>query len=111
MNGPHSPVLPKLPRSAAMPSIRSTLITGAAVLAAVGGAATLANAASSTGSSAAGDQHGPHTVNGRSEQTLTGATAGSVRKAALAKVPGTVERVETNVDGSAPYEAHITKAD
>ena len=31
--------------------------------------------------------------------------------AALAKVPGTVERVETNVDSSAPYEAHIRKAD
>ena len=34
-----------------------------------------------------------------------------VRKAALAKVPGTVERVETNVDSSAPYEAHIVKFD
>ena len=34
-----------------------------------------------------------------------------VRAAALAKVPGTVERVETNVDDSAPYEAHITKSD
>jgi uncharacterized membrane protein YkoI len=34
-----------------------------------------------------------------------------VRAAALAKVPGTVERVETNVDGSAPYEAHIRKSD
>jgi len=31
--------------------------------------------------------------------------------AALAKVPGTGERVETNVDPSAPYEAHIKKAD
>ena len=30
---------------------------------------------------------------------------------ALAKVSGTVERVETNVDSSAPYEAHIRKAD
>jgi hypothetical protein len=26
-------------------------------------------------------------------------------------VSGTVERVETNVDDSAPYEAHIRKAD
>ena len=34
-----------------------------------------------------------------------------MRKAALAKVAGTVERVETNVDSSAPYEAHIRKAD
>jgi hypothetical protein len=34
-----------------------------------------------------------------------------VRAAALAKVSGTVERVETNVDSSAPYEAHIRKSD
>ena len=26
-------------------------------------------------------------------------------------MPGTVERVETNVDSSAPYEAHVRKAD
>jgi hypothetical protein len=26
-------------------------------------------------------------------------------------VAGTVERVETNVDSSAPYEAHIVKSD
>jgi uncharacterized membrane protein YkoI len=37
--------------------------------------------------------------------------ASKVRAAALAKVSGTVERVETNVDDSAPYEAHITKSD
>ena len=37
--------------------------------------------------------------------------AAKVRAAALAKVSGTVERVETNVDSSAPYEAHITKSD
>jgi hypothetical protein len=63
-------------------------------------------------------QHGPfdpskggHTSNGRTETLLTGDVAASVRKAALAKVSGTVERVETNVDDSAPYEAHIRKAD
>ena len=26
-------------------------------------------------------------------------------------MPGTVERVETNVDSNAPYEAHIVKSD
>jgi uncharacterized membrane protein YkoI len=36
--------------------------------------------------------------------------ASKIRAAALAKVPGTVERVETNVDSSAPYEAHIRKS-
>jgi hypothetical protein len=37
--------------------------------------------------------------------------ASKVGAATLAKVSGTVDRVETNVDDSAPYEAHITKSD
>jgi uncharacterized membrane protein YkoI len=50
-------------------------------------------------------------ANGKTEVLLSGAKESKVRAAALAKVPGTVERVETNVDSSAPYEAHIQKAD
>lgn len=46
------------------------------------------------------------------EQLLTGATASSVTKAALAKAGGgTVERVETDADGNAAYEAHIVRSD
>jgi uncharacterized membrane protein YkoI len=49
----------------------------------------------------------------RSDETaLTGDTAAKVRAAALAKAPGgTVNRLETDGDGNAAYEAHITKAD
>lgn len=48
---------------------------------------------------------------GAGETALTGATADQVKAAALAAVPGgTVERTETDNDGS-PYEAHVTKAD
>lgn len=102
-----------------MTNARSKLATAAAVVAAAAGGAALANAAtddsssrSSASSSSAGRaDHGPHTVNGRSEEALTGDVAAKVRAAALKKQPGTVERVETNVDGSAPYEAHIRKAD
>ncbi|MEA2248356.1 MAG: hypothetical protein QOH46_2885 [Solirubrobacteraceae bacterium] len=55
---------------------------------------------------------GPHVgANGKQEQTLTGDTADKVGKAALAKVPGTVVRVETDVDHGSPYEAHIRKSD
>jgi hypothetical protein len=54
---------------------------------------------------------GGHTVHGKTEKLLTGDVATKVRAAALAKVSGTVERVETNVDDSAPYEAHIVKSD
>jgi len=99
-------------------SIRSRLITVAAVAAAAVGGAAAANAATSAGTSssssgapAAAADHGRHTVDGKTEQALTGDVAAKVRAAALAKVPGTVERVETNVDSSAPYEAHIRKAD
>jgi len=102
-----------------MATLRSKLVTVAAVGAAAVGGAGIANAASSatTSSSASAtptaQQHsgGRHTANGKTEQALTGDVASKVKAAALARVPGTVERVETNVDGSAPYEAHITKAD
>jgi hypothetical protein len=49
----------------------------------------------------------------RSDETLlTGDTAAKVEAAAKAKVPnGTIIRVETDADGNAKYEAHMTKAD
>jgi hypothetical protein len=102
--------------------MRSKLVTVAAVGAAAVGGATFANAATSgtkASPSASGTpgqgQHDPsqggHTFNGKTETLLTGDVGAKVKAAALAKVPGTVERVETNVDSSAPYEAHIRKAD
>jgi hypothetical protein len=46
------------------------------------------------------------------ETLLTGDTAAKVEAAAKAKVPnGTIVRVETDADGNAKYEAHMTKAD
>ncbi len=49
----------------------------------------------------------------RSDETLlTGDTAAKVKAIALAKVPGaTVVRVETDADGHAAYEAHLTQSD
>jgi hypothetical protein len=107
-----------------MASMRSKLVTAAAVGAAAVSGAAIASAASGTGSSASGSSarpsaqtrpHDPskvgHTVNGKTEKLLTGDVESKVRAAALAEVPGTVERVETNVDSSAPYEAHIVKSD
>jgi hypothetical protein len=101
-------------------------VTAAAVSAAAVGGAAIASAATSgnapsspsvtfSASPSATNQgrspQGGHTVNGKTETPLTGDVASKVRAAALAKVPGTVERVETNVDSSAPYEAHIRKSD
>lgn len=111
-----------------MSTLRTKLVTAAAVGAAALGGTAIADAASSGSTSTTPaapsgtsstqqappqrDPHqGGHTVNGKTETLLTGDTAAKVKAAALAKVAGTVERVETNVDSSAPYEAHIKKAD
>ena len=46
------------------------------------------------------------------ETLLTGDSAAKVRKAALAKVSGgTIDRIETDADGHAAYEAHMTRSD
>jgi uncharacterized membrane protein YkoI len=46
------------------------------------------------------------------EALLTGDTESKVRAAALAAVSGgTIVRVETDADGNAKYEAHMTKSD
>jgi hypothetical protein len=96
-----------------MSNLRNKVIVAGALGAAVLGGAGIAGAASggsSSTSSSSGSQ-GAHTVNGHTETPLTGTTATKVKAAALAKVPGTIDRLETNVDGSAPYEAHIVKSD
>jgi uncharacterized membrane protein YkoI len=46
------------------------------------------------------------------ETPLTGDTKSKVEAAVLAKYPNaTIERTETNTDGSAPYESHIKTSD
>src|SRR5689334_7339880 len=46
------------------------------------------------------------------ETPLTGDTKSKVEAAVLAKYPNaTIERTETNTDGSAPYESHIKTGD
>ena len=104
-----------------MQGMRSKLVTAAAVAAAAVSGGAIANAATSSSTPSASStakppaKHDPskggHTANGKTEKLLTGDVAAKVKAAALAKVSGTVERVETNVDSSAPYEAHIRKAD
>ena len=101
-----------------MQGMRSKLVTAAAVAAAAVSGGAIANAATSSSATPTAKppaKHDPskggHTANGKTEKLLTGDVAAKVKAAALAKVSGTVERVETNVDSSAPYEAHIRKAD
>ncbi len=104
---------------------RTWLIVGAAAVGAAIGGAGIANAATTSSSSAAGssssaassinsaaNRANPATLShGPGETLLTGTTAAKVKAAALAADPGaTIIRVETDSAGS-PYEAHITKAD
>ena len=76
---------------------------------AIAGAASNDNAASASSSAAATQG----ALRQRADETLLTADAASkVRAAALARVPGgTIERVETDADGNAKYEAHMTNAD
>jgi uncharacterized membrane protein YkoI len=49
---------------------------------------------------------------GGGETALTGDTKTKVEAAVKAKLPGaTIVRTETNDDGTAPYESHVTKSD
>jgi uncharacterized membrane protein YkoI len=88
--------------------------TALAAVAALGlGGSALANAATPnatpTATPNAKDSRPAGGGPGAGETALTGDTADKVKAAALAKVPGTVLRVET--DNGGVYEAHIRKAD
>jgi uncharacterized membrane protein YkoI len=96
------------------PKSRQNLTLLAAVAAAgLGGAAIAGAASNSSGSgssSSSGSSNGNTTEPVRAdEKALTGETAAKVEAAAVAKVSGTVLRVET--DDGGVYEAHVRKAD
>jgi hypothetical protein len=84
-----------------------------------GGTYGIASAASGSSSSSSSNAATPSAASSqpwggqRSDETLlTGDAESQVRAAALAKVPGgTIIRVETDADGHAAYEAHMTKSD
>src|SRR5262245_57572981 len=79
---------------------------------ALGGAAVADAVSGSNGSSTQGNALAQTRPARGDETALTGDTAAKVKAAALAKTGGgTVDRVETDADGHAPYEAHITKSD
>jgi uncharacterized membrane protein YkoI len=88
---------------------------------ALGGSALAGAASGGGGSSSSNNNSSAQPMNRppaglppqRSDETLlTGDTAAKVRAAALAKVSGgTIERVETDADGHAAYEAHMVRSD
>jgi uncharacterized membrane protein YkoI len=105
-------------------SVTRLMAAGAVVVGLAAGSYGIASAATgstgttdSSGNAAQSDRSAPsaqHPWGGqRSDETpLTGATLTKVRQAALAKVDnGRIERVETDADGHAAYEAHVIKQD
>jgi uncharacterized membrane protein YkoI len=99
--------------------LKNTLLIIVSVAALALGGAAIAGAAQGNGSNnnSSSSQAAARPAAGRppqrsDEQLLTGDTATKVRQAALAAVSGgTIERVETDADGNAAYEAHMRKAD
>jgi hypothetical protein len=104
--------------------IKNTMLIAASITAlalggsAIAGAASGGSNSSSSGNSAnspvfAANRGSAGLPHQRADETLlTGDTAAQVRKAALAKVSGgTIERVETDADGNAAYEAHMVRSD
>jgi hypothetical protein len=100
--------------------IRNVLLIVVSITALALGGSAIAGAASGGGGSNGSNSNSsarPQTPAGlppqRPDETLlTGDTAAKVREAALAKVSGgTIDRVETDADGHAAYEAHMTRSD
>ena len=80
----------------------------------IGSAAFAVSGSSTDTSTAAGPSATENRGGQRSDETLlTGDALSKVTAAALAKVgsDATVDRAETDADGNAKYEAHVTKAD
>src|SRR5689334_11203467 len=71
--------------------------------------ATAVQADRGRGGRGPGGRDGDHGGRHGGETALTGETKTKVEAAVIAKSPGaTIERTQTNVDGSAPYESHVT---
>jgi hypothetical protein len=96
------------------------LVAAGVVIGVGGGRYGLASAANGSSSSttnaqstpAAPSAHAPWGGQRPDETPLTGDALAKVTAAAQAKVPGgSIVRVETDADGHAKYEAHMTKAD
>ena len=93
---------------------------GAMVVGIAAGSYGIASAASSTGATtttaapapAAAPSGAPWGQQRSDETPLTGDALAKVTAIAKEKVPGgTIVRVETDADGNATYEAHMTRAD
>jgi uncharacterized membrane protein YkoI len=101
-----------------MEDIKKALLVVVAIAAlalggsAIAGAASDGDNSSSAAASTSSQRSGGLPPQREDETLLSGNTEAQVRQAALAKVSGgTIERVETDADGNAAYEAHMVKSD
>jgi hypothetical protein len=109
----------RLPRAVTTGALVIGLVGGSygIATAAGGGSSTNSTGTQTTAQNSPGDNDGDGRGGGwghqrSDEQSLTGDTLAGVTKAAQDKLPGaTIVRVETDADGNAPYEAHVTRSD
>ncbi|MEW1942817.1 PepSY domain-containing protein, partial [Pseudarthrobacter sp. NPDC080037] len=95
-----------------MNNVRKIAAGATLIGALVGGGALAANAATTTPSPSTTSTAAADGTGHGNETALTGDIAAKVKDAVLAANTGaTVENMTTEDDGSAAYEAHITKAD
>ncbi|MDJ0459715.1 hypothetical protein PUN71_021120 [Arthrobacter sp. NQ7] len=95
-----------------MNNVRKIAAGATLIGALMGGGALAANAATTTPSPSATSTATTNGADHGNETELTGDIAAKVKDAVLAANAGaTIDRMETEGDGSAAYEAHITKAD
>jgi hypothetical protein len=94
-------------------SITALALGGSAIAGAASGGGSSSSSSSNPAAFAAARPATAGLPHQRSDETpLTGDALAQVSKAALEKVSGgTIERVETDADGNAAYEAHMTKSD
>jgi hypothetical protein len=109
----------RMPRAVTIAAVALGIAGGSYGIASAANGSSGSSGSSSGATASSGTVSAPSTPNPqqpwgaqRSDETLlTGDTASKVRQLALAKVPGgTIVRVETDADGHAAYEAHMTDA-
>jgi uncharacterized membrane protein YkoI len=100
-------------KSRVMKAVAGVMAVAAFALGGAAVAQAVDNGTSTTDNNGSATAHSNGALPQRSDETvLTGDTASKVEAAAKAKVPGaTIERVETDADGHAAYEAHMVRSD
>jgi len=102
----------KIPRLAALTAVVAGLAAGSYGVANAASGSSSGSSAAAAPAATAPSASQPWGGQRSDETPLTGDTLAKVESLAKAKVPGgTIVRVETDADGHAAYEAHMTNAD